>query len=259
MWENLRARLPYLYDPWSETLPEPPTLMHAMVAISILIECASVMTALVVGFGGRENLPLAQSLGYAICAVGTSIGVSLFLSNRGVSPARIWCWRDDEPEPDARASLVTWVHRYVAADRRDMGWLLAGLGGGLLLGIMAHAYVAAISLVPAIAEIIRESERTMQSIPGLRASYALMAIGFAPFAEEYLFRGLVFRTLDRQWGGWKAVAGAAMFFAIYHPPLAWIPVAALGACNCLLFKRSQRIAPAVVLHMAYNAVVVLWG
>ena len=38
MWQNFRARLPYLYDPWSETLPPPPTLMHAMVAISLLVD-----------------------------------------------------------------------------------------------------------------------------------------------------------------------------------------------------------------------------
>jgi len=39
------------------------------------------------------------------------------------------------------------------------------------------------------------------------------------FAEEYLFRGLLFRALDRESGGWRAVAGSAAFFAVYHPPL----------------------------------------
>jgi membrane protease YdiL (CAAX protease family) len=38
----------------------------------------------------------------------------------------------------------------------------------------------------------------------------------APFTEEYLFRGLLFRALDREWGGWRAVVGSAAFFAIYH-------------------------------------------
>ena len=41
MWQNFRARLPYLYDPWSEKLPPPPTLMHAMISISILIEASA--------------------------------------------------------------------------------------------------------------------------------------------------------------------------------------------------------------------------
>jgi hypothetical protein len=60
MWQNLRAHLPYLYDPWSEVLPEPPTLMHAMVSISVMIECVSIMTALVSWLGGDGSIALAQ-------------------------------------------------------------------------------------------------------------------------------------------------------------------------------------------------------
>ncbi len=255
MWENLRARLPYLYDPWSETLPPPPTLMHAMVSISILLECASVVTGFVLVIGGKDSLGVAQGVGYAVCAVAVSIGVTKFLHDRGVSPARIWCWRDEEPGPDAAES---WVRRYIAADRREVRWLLYGVGGGVLLALFAHLYLMVIGLVPSIAETIRASDLQMKTIPGLAVAYAVMAIGFAPFAEEYLFRGLVYRTLDRQWGGWQAVVGAAAFFAIYHPPLAWVPVALVGAANCLLFKRSKRLAPAVLLHMAYNTVVILW-
>jgi hypothetical protein len=255
MWENLRARLPYLYDPWSETLPPPPTLMHAMVSISILIECASVLTAVVFAFGGKDSLAVAQGFGYAICAVGVSIGVSHFMAGRGVSPAQIWCWRDATSDIDGDES---WVHRYLAANRQEVRWLAFGVGGGALLALFAHVYLGAIALIPSIGEMIHASKVQMQNIPGMATAYAVIAIGFAPFAEEYLFRGLVFRTLDRQWGGWRAVLGAAAFFAIYHPPLAWLPVALVGAANCLLFKRSKRLAPAVLLHMAYNAVVTLW-
>ena len=78
-----------------------------------------------------------------------------------------------------------------------------------------------------------------------------------PFAEEYLFRGLLYRALDREWGGWRAILASAAFFAVYHPPLAWVPVALLGATNALLFKKTGRLAPAVLLHMVYNAVVLL--
>ncbi|MGC2057262.1 MAG: CPBP family intramembrane glutamic endopeptidase [Candidatus Sulfotelmatobacter sp.] len=95
----------------------------------------------------------------------------------------------------------------------------------------------------------------MARIPNLKVSYAVMAVGFAPFAEEYLFRGLLFRALDREWGGWRAVVGSAAFFAIYHPALSWLPVFLLGTTNALLFKRTGRLMPAVILHMVYNAVV----
>ena len=31
MWQNFRFRLPFLFDPWSETAPPPPTLLNAMI------------------------------------------------------------------------------------------------------------------------------------------------------------------------------------------------------------------------------------
>src|SRR5258708_10961510 len=72
MWENFRARLPYLYDPWSERLPPPPTLMHAMIAISILAEGGAVLTAMLIGFLFllcECDIAVAQAIRYGICAV----------------------------------------------------------------------------------------------------------------------------------------------------------------------------------------------
>ena len=86
MWENFRARLPYLYDPWSETLPPPPTLMHAMIAISTLVEGGAMLTGIVVALAGRENIAVAQAMRYGMCAMIVSFGLSSFLSNRGVPP-----------------------------------------------------------------------------------------------------------------------------------------------------------------------------
>ena len=124
-----------------------------------------------------------------------------------------------------------------------------------MLGLLARGYVAVLLHIPAAAEAIRKSHEEMAKLPGFRTSYVVIAVALAPFAEEYLFRGLLFRSLYRQWGGWHAVVGSAAFFAIYHPPLSWLPVALLGITNALLFKKSGQLAPAVILHMVYNAVV----
>jgi len=136
--------------------------------------------------------------------------------------------------------------------------LLLGAGGGAVLGVFAHGFIAVLQHIPATAEIIRKSQEEPAKVPNLRISYAVMAVAFSPFAEEYLFRGLLYRALDREWGGWRAVIGSAAFFAIYHNPFSWLPVGLLGVANALLFKKTGRLAPAVVLHMVYNAVVVLW-
>lgn len=257
MWENFRARLPYLYDPWSEKVPPPPTLMHAMIAISAMLELSSVITAFVVGIGGRVNLPVAMAVGYSASAVLVSIVTARVLDDRGMNPGAAWLWSP----PAAQA-----VHMFVAPWEtlgnliRHYGRAMAqGLALGLLLGGFAWVYIHVLAMFPPFAQQIAASHAQFAANPPLRFSYAFIAILCAPFAEEYLFRGLLYRALDRQWGGGKAVFAAAAFFAIYHSPLAWIPVGLLGALNCYMFKRTGRLAPAVVLHMAYNTVVVFTG
>jgi membrane protease YdiL (CAAX protease family) len=254
IWQNFRARLPFLYDPWSEQLPPPPTLMHAMVSISLLVEGGAILAGFLLVITGREYIAVAQAMGYAICATIVAIGVANFLNDRGVPPRDVWFWQSD---PDPGPNSQPWWRGYGPADGKLFPSLMAGAAGGLLLGLFAHAYLAALLHIPAAAEIIRKSQQQMATVPGLRVSYAIMAVLFAPFAEEYLFRGLLFRALDREWGGWRAIAGSAAFFAVYHPALAWVPVGLLGATNALLFKKTRRLAPAVVLHMVYNAIVLM--
>jgi membrane protease YdiL (CAAX protease family) len=130
-----------------------------------------------------------------------------------------------------------------------------GVAAGAALGVVGHGYQAAMRLIPAIEEMMRKSQEVMAGDPNLKAAYFVMAVLFAPFAEEYLFRGLLFRALDREWGGWRAVIGSAAFFAIYHPPFAWPLVFSLGVANAVIFKKTGRLAPAVALHMIYNLIV----
>lgn len=253
MWQNFRARLPYLYDPWSERLPPPPTLMHAMIAISILVESGAVLTGIISIFVGHENIAIAQAISYGLCAVMVSFGVSHFLSNRNVSLQEVWNWPSASQEESNH-----WWRDDETQKGKLFQLLLIGAAGGLLLGLLAIGYRTALFHLPATSEIMRKSQEQWASIPNLRISYAVMAVLFAPFAEEYLFRGLLFRALDREWGGWRALVGSAAFFAIYHAPLSWLPVALVGATNAFLFKKTGRLAPVVALHMAYNAVVLAW-
>jgi membrane protease YdiL (CAAX protease family) len=252
MWENFRARLPYLFDPWSEKLPPPPTLMHAMISISILVEGGAILTGCALVLVGRQNIAVAHSVIYGLCAVIVSVRVSNFLGNRGVSPANVWCWR--ETGASEKPSKPWWC----GDGTRKNPFLLAltiGAIGGLVLGLGARGYLAMLREFPFTAELIHKSQAAMTGIPALRVTYTMMAVVFAPFAEEYLFRGLLFRALDQEWGGWRAVIGSAAFFAIYHSPLSWLPVGLLGIANALMFKKTGRLMPAVILHMVYNAVV----
>lgn len=279
MWQNFRARLPFLYDPWSEQLPPPPTLMHAMVSISAILEVTSILTALIAIVSGRNHLGLAILFGYGISAVGVCLGTMHFLSNRGVPPGRIWNWpagalptemlpgEEMESRAENYGGSILFAEykekpkftlKPLIANLRELApWVSFGGAMGLLLGALAHQYTVLLGHLPIIRDVLRRSAEQMAQNGDVHAMYGILAVCFAPFAEEYLFRGLLYRTLDREWGGWRAVLGSAAFFTVYHPVLAWIPVFTLGALNAILFKKSGKLLPAVALHMAYNLVVSL--
>ncbi len=265
MWQNFRARLPYLYDPWSEKLPLPPTLMHAMVAISLMVESSAVLMTGAVAFLPKLSQPAAPALAYALSATLVFLGTTRFFYNRGVVPNQVWTWMDGAPAlPRQEQSLemylaepeLSWAERYGLAGPGLPRALLMAVALGLALGGFGTLYTIALEHIPSLAPKLQASHQAFAGSSVLRISYAVMAVGFAPFAEEYLFRGLLFRALDREWGGWRALAGAAAFFTVYHPVLAWPPVFLVGLVNCMLFKATRRLLPCILVHMIYNAVIV---
>jgi hypothetical protein len=227
------------------------------------------------GILGRNNAPMAQVVGYGISAVVISYATVKFMDNRGVTLRDVWVWgqADRKPMPKdgfaptiygmsrsfdemmAEPESVPWWRSFGELDGKFLVTLLIAASLGIALGLVGLGYTALLEHLPWTAELMRKAQEARQNLPGWRLYTMVMAVGFAPFAEEYLFRGLLFRALDREWGGWKAVVGSAAFFAIYHPPLAWPLVFCVGAINAVLFKRMRRLAPAVVLHLLHNAVV----
>jgi membrane protease YdiL (CAAX protease family) len=243
-WQNLRARLPYLYDSWSEKLPPAPTLLHAMIGVGILVEVVGVVSSIALGIGGPGALAITRTVAYGLAGLVLWLVMRGFLAGRGVKNWEIWRWATPGVRPDLPPQR--------AAKNRAALALGIALGAGLGLG--ALGYVFALHQIPDFAAQL-EAQRQMASAVSKYAALVL-AVGFAPLAEEYLFRGLLYRALDREWGGWRAMAGSAAYFAIYHPPLSWLPVFALGLVNAWLFRRTRWLWPCVVTHMIYNAIVV---
>ena len=251
MWQNFRARLPYLYDPWSEPLPPAPSLMHAMIAISALVEGDAVLLGAALIWSGRQNLAVAQMLVFGLGGVAVSLIMADFLRKRGVKLADIWLWRDDDNEP------ASGLWRPLSA-RGFRGLALSLLAASILgaaLGAFGLSYMALLHRIPATAEMLNNFAAREATIPHMQASLFILGVFFAPLTEEFLFRGLLYRALDREWGGWRALLGSAAFFAICHPAIAWAPVGLVGLLNAVLFKKTGRLAPAVLLHMVYNVTV----
>lgn len=238
-WQNLRARLPHLFDPWSEKLPPPPTLLHAMIALAIMVECVGIVASVALMIGGKNSRDWALAFAYGIVGFVTWIVMENFLDGRGVKRLEIWEWET------------------VGRDKRlsPMWALTLAIGSGVTLALLALGYLQVLHYFPGGSELLHQAKAAAPG-PTSKIALLILTVGLAPLAEEYLFRGLLYRALDREWGGWRAILGSAAYFAIYHPPISWLPVFGLGCLNAYLFRKTGQLKWPVVTHAAYNAVVI---
>jgi hypothetical protein len=87
----------------------------------------------------------------------------------------------------------------------------------------------------------------------------VIIIVVAPLAEEFFFRGFLYRILRGRMGLWPAlVIDGALFGAIHLSsggPLAVALIAPLGFLLCLIYERSGSLYPCIALHALNNALV----
>ncbi|MCB1228768.1 MAG: CPBP family intramembrane metalloprotease [Verrucomicrobiae bacterium] len=243
MWQTLRARLPHLFDPWSEKLPPAPTILHAMVGIALMGEVVAVLSGVVHSFGGSSSVWLVHAIGYGVVGFFTWAGMTLFLESREVRQKDLWRWTPG-------------ITRTVPQQVGDFGSaLVAGLG----LGGVALLYLTFLRHWGPTEEMMQKLDEVARNHSEALPWLLLLSVGLAPVAEEFLFRGLLYRSLEREWKSWRAMVGSAAYFAIYHPPVSWLPVFGLGLLSAFLFKRTGRLWACVVLHATYNLVVILGG
>lgn len=88
------------------------------------------------------------------------------------------------------------------------------------------------------------------------ANFVVVAF-LAPVVEELMFRGLGYTLLERL-GRWAAILGTAVAFALAHGLVEGFPLLVLfGAGLAYMRSRVGSIVPGILLHMAFNAVVLL--
>ena len=85
----------------------------------------------------------------------------------------------------------------------------------------------------------------------------VMVVIVGPFVEELLFRGVLLTALDERFGGVAAILVSAPVFAMLHGSLwSFVPLTFLGVALGWLTLSRRSLWPAVVLHAAYNGVLV---
>lgn len=90
------------------------------------------------------------------------------------------------------------------------------------------------------------------------ATFISACIG-APFFEEFVFRGVLTPAFRKVFGPgpnslFWAIILTSMIFGMSHPtgPPSWIPLASVGAVNCLLCYQTRSLWPAIISHACFN-------
>jgi CAAX protease family protein len=134
---------------------------------------------------------------------------------------------------------------------RSIGWIL---------GTYAAVTVASSVLVtlfgkPPDQDIVTDLKS--EDSVALLIGFAAMTCVLAPLAEEFFFRGFLFRALaGRMHVAWAALIGGAVFGLVHWPGGSLEGVAVLGALGvmlCLMVYYTASLLPGIIMHASFNS------
>lgn len=153
-------------------------------------------------------------------------------------------------------------------DRRASTALLRPSPGLVLLGAAAGGVMAAATylLHPPLARLLpfvaADTARLYSAFRAPSAAVASMALVPVVIGEELVWRGVVQASLVHRLGARSGIALAAAAYALVHVPLG-SPVLVAAAFSCglawgVLRATTASLVPALVAHLLWDALVLLW-
>jgi hypothetical protein len=136
--------------------------------------------------------------------------------------------------------------------------ILLGMALGAAAGAVAVGYLLVCRHIPSLWKSMREGSASspLATDPLL---IVLLVVVAAPLVEEFIFRGLLLRGLERMGRPALAVLGSAAIFAVIHPPASVLPVFVLGLAAAVGFRRTGWLLTPIATHATYNAIALLAG
>lgn len=237
VWQKVRERIPYLLDPTQ--LPPPSLgLSDAVICVFSFVAVQSLLALIL--YRTRLGLVGALAVSYVLAALAVgSLSLLVF-------------WRRKVPGLWRQLGLVAAEH----APR--LPWARAAVLGtvlGLGVGVLGAGYQVLLRNVGWLRDLAERSAMPGLGEKGAYAWIVVLAVLAAPPLEEYLFRGLLYRTLLRSARPAVAILASAAIFAAIHPPIAFPAVFCLGIVAALALRATGLLIAPVLAHMTYNAIV----
>ncbi len=137
--------------------------------------------------------------------------------------------------------------------------VLLGLAGTCLLGLV-WVGVLRHSSEAAMAAVNYRVPTTLAAESAGNWIFLATVVLAAPIFEEWLFRGLLYRSLRRSWGIATSVVVCALLFTAIHPMASSVAVFGLAIATAMILEKTGRLWPSMMVHVGYNAAIVaLWN
>jgi uncharacterized protein len=164
------------------------------------------------------------------------------------------------------AALIGCVY-FIGMRRRNVSWLEMGLRPVSTGWLIATLFLTGIAipitglitlLVMLALGLPLENPQIEFLLPeGLSASQALIMfflVGLAvPFAEELLFRGVLYPLLRQRWGVWVAVVLSSILFGLVHGEIAiGLTAFMLGILLASVYEFSGSLWTSILIHAVNN-------
>jgi membrane protease YdiL (CAAX protease family) len=143
--------------------------------------------------------------------------------------------------------------------------LACGLGMTFALGILVSGILEPI-FHAATGRDISPAEQIGSGISGWSAvAFVVAVVIVAPIAEEFFFRGLLFRSLRDRYGVVVGAIGSALLFALSHSGaggtadvlMLQIAIGVFGVALALIYEWRGSLGANIAAHAAFNLVTVL--
>jgi membrane protease YdiL (CAAX protease family) len=159
---------------------------------------------------------------------------------------------------------TSWVVGFgFGAARRARSLILAVLVGiaalpiALSLGGLSARIMSSFNITPEVQDTVKTLQETgsMET----RILIGLLAVGVAPFAEEVVFRGILYPALKQQGYPKLALWGTALLFATMHFNVTlFLPLFFLAVILTLLYETTDNLLAPIVTHGVFNLANFYW-
>lgn len=132
-------------------------------------------------------------------------------------------------------------------------WMWAGLGIVLFIVGSTLAWLLGSPKPTQLEQIINSSLAARYTI-------SILAVGTAPFVEEFMYRGVLYAPLQKLAGAPTAVFLVLALFTIIHVPQYWPNVGVISAVALLsvvltvVRAYTHRLLPCIIIHLVFNGI-----